>query len=184
MQRLIFSQGAKRSPAPFQTPVWGRRLQACCWWLSLASSVLCSCFQQSSAAVSPACLPVTAGARLAPGTGTAKEKLPAFGGHSGDLVVEAAHSFPAIHLQHCGAVTAGSCCKHLALSFQHLPIFLPQYLFTDRDSSKGMFLNDALPCTISPLSHAAFLFKALNCYLIQIDANLTPSLSPPPLILH
>lgn len=47
-----------------------------------------------------------------------------------------------------------------------------------------MFLNDALPCTISPLSHAALLFKALNCYLIQMDANLTPSLSPPPLILH
>lgn len=61
VQRLISSQGAKRSPAPFQTPVWDRRLQACCWWLSLASSVLSGCFQQSSAAVLPACLPVTPG---------------------------------------------------------------------------------------------------------------------------
>jgi len=63
-------------------------------------------------------------------------------------------------------------------------MLLPPYLFTDRDRSKGMFLNNALPCPVSPFSHAAFLFKVLSCYLIQMDANLTPSLSPPPLILH
>lgn len=49
-------------------------------------------------------------ARLAPGMGTAEAKLSgkAFGGHSGDLVVGAAHGFPAIHLQCCGAVTHGA----------------------------------------------------------------------------
>lgn len=68
-----------------------------------------------------------------------------------------------------------------------LPAFLPfqpQHLFVGRDRGKGTALNNAFPRAASPLSHAAVLFQGPSCYLIQMDANLTPSLLPPPLILH
>uniref|UniRef100_A0A8B9ZQQ8 Uncharacterized protein n=1 Tax=Anas zonorhyncha TaxID=75864 RepID=A0A8B9ZQQ8_9AVES len=62
--------------------------------------------------------------------------------------------------------------------------FQPQHLFVGRDRGKGTALNNAFPRAASPLSHAAVLFQGPSCYLIQMDANLTPSLLPPPLILH